>query len=260
MPPTSLPPQTGVTQYLQLASILRHQIAHGERAAGERLPTVAELAGSYGVARITARQAYGVLAGEGLITSQRGRGTFVTARPRTIDGKLRSAINDPRAQDLRFEVLAQCSNVTLPATLVRGAGIYDSYALVRKVHVQDGEPFCLAEIHIASAIHRRFPEGSERMRKIAWLLGEYAPESMHKVQQTTTIVQADPALAQHLGCSLATPLAHMVRRILDGQGRIALAGLFWYRGDRFVADVEIPFDVWVNYPGVILPDTLAIRP
>jgi hypothetical protein len=27
--------------------------------------------------------------------------------------------------------------------------------------------------------------------------------------------------------------------------------------DRFVADAESPLDVWLNYPGVILPEALA---
>ena len=251
---------SGITQYLQLASILRHRIAHGELAGGQQLPTVALLAEQYGVARITVRQAYHLLSSEGLVTSQRGRGTFVCPRPRLADGPLRTAINDLQAKDVRFDVLEQRRQVPLPADLARGAASYDSYAFIRKVHVHDGEPFCLAEIHIASEIHARFPAGSEHSHKIAWLLNIHAPDRMHKVQQTTTIAPADIVLANQLGCSLATPTAHMVRRILDASGRIALAGLFWYRGDRFVADVEIPFEVWANYPGVLLPDTLARTP
>jgi GntR family transcriptional regulator len=258
--PTPLLAQSGVTQYLQLASILRHQIAHGALAAGHQLPTVAQLADQYQLARITVRQAYAVLGAEGLITSQRGRGTFVAAQARTIDSQLRSAINDPQAQGIAFRILDQRSEVILPAVLARGAATYDHYAYLRKVHIQGDEPFCLAEIHVASEIHARFPPGSEHRRKIAWLLNEYAPDRMHKVQQTTTIAPADPELARHLGCSLATPTAHMVRRIFDHSGRLALAGLFWYRGDRFVADVEIPFDVWLHYPGVIVPEVRTQPP
>jgi GntR family transcriptional regulator len=244
----------GVAQYTQLASILRHQILHGERQRGERLPTVVQLADDYRVARITARQAYGLLSAQGLVTTQRGRGTFVSGPFKAMDAGLRTAINDPRSQGVRFDILMQRRHVPLPEHLTRGAPTYPDYAYVKKIHRHDGEPFCLAEIHLASDIQARFPPGSEAHSKLAYLVNEYAPGSMHKVQQTMTVAPADLVLAQALGCSLATPMAHMVRRIFDVQGRLAMAGLFWYRGDRFVADMEIPYDIWLNYPGVVVPD------
>ncbi len=250
-------PGGGVTQYLQLASVLRHRITQGELLAGQQLPTVAQLADQFQLARVTVRQAYAVLGAEGLTTSQRGRGTFVATPPNGLGGRLRTAINDPSSSDIRFDILDALAGVALPQTLVQGAATYPDYVFVRKVHVQDGEPFCLAEIHVASEIHARFPEGAEHKHKIAWLLNTHAPERMHRVQQTTTVAPADLVLAQQLGCSFATPIAHMVRRIFDTHNRLALAGRFWYRGDRFVADIEIPFDVWMNYPGVVIPDVRA---
>ncbi|MCY1166992.1 HTH-type transcriptional repressor YvoA [compost metagenome] len=250
----------GVTQYLQLASILRHQIAHGELVSGQRLPTVLQLAGQYKVAGITVRQAYGLLKTEGLITSDRGRGTYVSAPAASMTANMHAAINDPRASDVRFEVLEQRYGVNLPEPLSRGAAAdssYKSYTFIRKIHVQDGEPFCMAEIYVASEIYQRFPEGAEQQHKIAYLLNEYSKSRMLKMQQTLTVAPADMVLAQALGCSFATPMAHMVRRISDASGHIAYAGLFWYRGDRFVLESEYPFELWLSYPGVAVPQTLG---
>ena len=244
---------TGITQYLQLASVLRHQITRDGLAAGAQLPTVAQLAQQYQLARITVRQAYAVLIGEGLITSQRGRGTFVALRPEELGARLRNAINDPGTRELRFDILEQRSRTCVPESLARAAATYPHYHFIRKIHVLDAEPFCLAEIYVASEIHARFPPGSEQQHKIAWLLGTYARRRMQRVQQTMTVAPADLVLARQLGCSFATPVAQLVRRIFDGADRLALAGMFWYRGDRFVADIEIPFDVWLNYPGVVIP-------
>lgn len=252
-------PGAGITQYLQLASVLRHRIAHGEFAPGVQLPTVAQLADQYQMARITVRQAYAVLIAEGLITSQRGRGTFVAPQqpPQGAGSRLRSAINDPGTQDLRFDILEQRSRVALPENLARGQPTCLHYHFIRKIHVLDGEPFCLAEIYVASDIHAKFPPGSEQQHKIAWLAGTYARKRMQRVQQTMTVAPADLVLARQLGCGFATPVAQLARRIFDGAGRLALAGMFWYRGDRFVADVEIPFDIWLNYPGVVIPHARA---
>ena len=256
-PGARLEPGAGITQYLQLASVLRHRITQGEFAAGSQLPTVAQLAAHYQLARITVRQAYAVLIAEGLITSQRGRGTFVAPRPHGPLARLRSAINDPGAQDLRFDILEQRSQVALPESLARDHATQAHDHFVRKVHVLDGEPFCLAEIYVASDIHARFPPGSEHQHKIAWLAGTYARKRMQRVQQTMTVAPADMALARQLGCTFVSPVAQLVRRIFDGADRLALAGMFWYRGDRFVADIEIPFDIWLNYPGVVIPQARA---
>lgn len=246
-------PGAGVTRYLQLASVLRHQITHGEPMVGQQLPTVAQLAAQYQLARITVRQSYAVLAAEGLVTSQRGRGTFVTAPPSAPGTRLRRAIDDPNASDMRFDILEQRAGLALPQALALGGGTYPGYTLVRKVHVQDGAPFCLAEIYVAAEIHALFPAGALQRHKIAALLDTHAPQRMHRMQQTTTVAPADLAVARHLGCSVAAPIAHIVRRIFDAGNRLALAGHYWYRGDRFMADIELPFDVWMLGPGMVTP-------
>jgi len=69
-----------VPRYVQLADILRERITRGQLVAGARLPTLDELVKEFDVARVTVRQAVDVLARDGLVSPQRGRGTFVTQR------------------------------------------------------------------------------------------------------------------------------------------------------------------------------------
>jgi GntR family transcriptional regulator len=61
--------------YLQLAAILRGQIASGELE--RRIPSVKTLTQQYGVAQGTAERALAVLREEGLIRSRQGRGHFI---------------------------------------------------------------------------------------------------------------------------------------------------------------------------------------
>ena len=63
--------------YLQLAAILRAQIADGELQPGRPIPSERTLMQRYGVARGTARKAVGVLREEGIVRFSFGRGTFV---------------------------------------------------------------------------------------------------------------------------------------------------------------------------------------
>src|SRR5258708_11221606 len=68
--------------YHQIVKEIRHQIATGVLAQGERLPTVRELAQELQIDRNTTLRAYRVLHREGVISLQQGRGTFVRAAAR----------------------------------------------------------------------------------------------------------------------------------------------------------------------------------
>lgn len=68
----------------QLLEDLRRRLASGELT--DRFPTDRELTEDYGVSRQTARDAVRHLREEGLVTRQRGKGSFV--RPRTIEQPL----------------------------------------------------------------------------------------------------------------------------------------------------------------------------
>jgi GntR family transcriptional regulator len=64
-------------KYQQIADDLRAAIQAGDYGPGDRLPGEADLMGTYGVARMTARQAQGVLKSEGLVVARKGAGVFV---------------------------------------------------------------------------------------------------------------------------------------------------------------------------------------
>ena len=69
--------KSGVPLYHQLLEIFDNYIKDGIWKVGEQLPTENELAMKFGVSKITVRQAMGILAKEGKVEKQAGRGTFV---------------------------------------------------------------------------------------------------------------------------------------------------------------------------------------
>ena len=69
-----------VPLYHQLELQLRDAIEAGRYRPGERLPTEGELQRAYNVSRVTVRTALRRLEEDGLISTQRGRGTFVTSQ------------------------------------------------------------------------------------------------------------------------------------------------------------------------------------
>ncbi|MFE2466158.1 GntR family transcriptional regulator [Streptomyces mirabilis] len=66
-------------KYQRIADELREAIQAGEYGPGDRLPGENDLMATYEVARMTARQALGVLQNEGLAESRKGAGVFVRA-------------------------------------------------------------------------------------------------------------------------------------------------------------------------------------
>ncbi|MCP2234231.1 GntR family transcriptional regulator [Prauserella halophila] len=71
---------SGVGAFHQVAATLRDEIARGKIRQGERIPSARELATQHGVALTTAVRAVDELRHEGVIETQRGRGSFVRER------------------------------------------------------------------------------------------------------------------------------------------------------------------------------------
>lgn len=74
-------PSSDRPAYRQIADHLRADIERGVIAAGSPLPSESELCDRYNAARGTVRQAIALLRNEGLVMSERGRGTFARERP-----------------------------------------------------------------------------------------------------------------------------------------------------------------------------------
>ena len=71
--------------YLQIIYSIKHQVATGRLNPGEQLPTVRMLATELRINPNTVARAYDTLDTEGVITTQRGRGTFVREHPDDVN-------------------------------------------------------------------------------------------------------------------------------------------------------------------------------
>ncbi len=65
--------------YLQLANILRRQVAAGVFRPGDQLPSEAMLCQNYRLSPMTVRRTINLLADEGVVVTAQGRGTFVSS-------------------------------------------------------------------------------------------------------------------------------------------------------------------------------------
>jgi LacI family transcriptional regulator len=93
--------------YKQVETYIRTGISNGRFGQGEKLPSIRELSKNLGLNHLTVRQAVNNLVTRGLLTSNRGRGTFV----RMMDNRVR-----------RVALVVPDLEVPLSASIARGVG------------------------------------------------------------------------------------------------------------------------------------------
>ncbi len=104
--PIHLDFQTRVPAYLQIYRQVQRLAAAGRLRPGDQLPTVRQLARQVGVNFNTSARAYRALHTAGIVTTQRGRGTFVledwsahrasAARPRLLAALASEFVSEAR--------------------------------------------------------------------------------------------------------------------------------------------------------------------
>jgi GntR family transcriptional regulator len=101
--------------YRQIVRQVTDAIAGGRLQTGEKLPSHRDLASHLVIAPLTVKKAYDELEREGLIRTERGRGTFVSERPPTLD---RAAVRE-RLRDAAQRLLSQAALAGVPLAEVQ---------------------------------------------------------------------------------------------------------------------------------------------
>ncbi|WP_043669898.1 GntR family transcriptional regulator [Streptomyces xylophagus] len=151
-------------KYQRIAAQLRAAIGAGEYGPGERLPGENDLMAEHGVARMTARQALGVLQAEGLVEARKGAGVFVRdfkpIRRRGLERLAHAQWGEGRsiwatdAGDRELVVdSVEVGEEDAPAAIAGVLGLSDDRSRVcvrRRRYVLDGKPVLLATSFLAA--------------------------------------------------------------------------------------------------------------
>lgn len=152
-----------VPAYAQLARLLRQWIADETYAPGSQLPSEASLARGFGVSPMTARQAVGILADEGLVQRIQGSGTFVrrihVLRANFTLDALHSVLADQANLDVKL-LRATVENKPSRAREVLGVETGAPLVIVERLIRHRGAPFAL------QVAYTRFDPESPIMEKM----------------------------------------------------------------------------------------------
>jgi GntR family transcriptional regulator len=190
-----------------IADDLRRQITSGDLVAGAVLPSEADLAGSYGVSRVTVRKALERLREEGLVGSRQGFGWFVAApvvrrslgTPSTIEADLAAQGREPMRKVLSFRFT-------------------DDDLEVVRVNLADGQPFALVTVWCPAELGRHLSQDDVERSTFYDLL----PTELAHVDQTIRAAAADGRDAEVLGVPVGSPLLVALRVSRDADGNAFL--------------------------------------
>jgi len=227
--------------YVQLSDLFRQRILKGVWKNGDKLPSLDALAEEFHVAKVTVRQAIERLTRDGLLSPQRGRGTFVTGEPQdnrwfrveTTLENLSSVYRDTHPTILNID------ESTRTPLLNESDGVAaEKYVFMRRIHTRNGQPYCVINIYLDAAIFAKHPTRFRKETVIPILMGMSSVDIV-SARQVLTISTADVEVARHLGINVNAPVAE-VRRVFTGpERRVIYLGEVTYRGDFVRMEIDL---------------------
>ncbi|MFF5295182.1 GntR family transcriptional regulator [Paractinoplanes globisporus] len=226
----------------QLAGDLRALILSGDIAAGERLPSTAELRERYGVNNMTVTRAVAILKAEGLVEGHRGKSVVATGRlPATI-----RAMHAPpmRSRGRRASTeLIEVGEGPAPARVaeVFGLAVGDPVLVRSQLASLDGEPAELVWNYYPTSIARDTELTAPR------LLAGGSPAVLaalgHRVVRAVDHVSVRPATVAEfvtLGLPGDVPVLRQFRVAYAEDGRAVEATVMIKSGQRFEIRYDVP--------------------
>lgn len=218
---TSIPLTTSSAEplYMQLAARIAAEISNGTLAPGSKIPSEMQLMSTYGVSRITVRQATQLLSRNGQLIAHRGKGTFVTLPGlqqdlSTLQGfreALRSQGVEPETELLEFSAFAGRMDSQLPKNL-------DFPVRLRRRYCLEGAPFAVVEAYLpleAASL------GETRARHLAIydIVQEFMGLRIGRADVAIKCARPSAQVAAELDLSARTNILIMERTSYSGTGQ-----------------------------------------
>lgn len=224
----------GPVKYEALGERLGHELIDALRAH-DRLPGERELAGRFGVSRMTLRRALDELEVAGRIYRLRGAGTFVAEPTVTKELTLTSFSEDMRARGLEpgSRVLEQRERPA-GAEVGRDLGLspVEPVAFVRRVRLAGRAPMCLEEVVLPARLVGGLLDAPLEGSLYEALRERHGIEIVRADQQIRATV-LDPEDAELLEVPPLSPALDVERVAFDQRGRPVERTRSLYRADRY---------------------------
>lgn len=221
--------------YLQLREIVRTRIEEGEYLPGMAIPSENQLAETYGINRLTVRNAIDALVHEGLLKRVQGKGVFVVGDKveRDLDtlGGFTQTMRD-KSKTPKIKILAKSlrqAGDVLGAIFKLPADTELYY--IKRVCYADDEPFSLEEVFIPKAIVPKL-DGIDLGVFTIYEIYDFYGIELKEAHQTLDIAKLPQKDARMLDIDQETPVFFFQCTSWDDEGRVIEFARTYTRGDK----------------------------
>ncbi|TCW84396.1 GntR family transcriptional regulator [Burkholderia sp. SRS-46] len=228
----ALPPQP---LYAQIKDALRARILDGTYAPHSRMPSEHELCATYGVSRITVRQALGDLQKEGLVFRLHGKGTFVS-KPKAFQNvaslqgfaEAMSSMGYEIVNQLRsFRTVKADRHVAAKLGLPEGANVTQ----IHRVRLLNREPVSLEVTWLPEALGKRLAHADLATRDIFLILENDCGVPLGHADLAIDAILADDDIVGALRVEDGSPVLRIERLTHDEAGTPIDYEYLYFRGD-----------------------------
>jgi GntR family transcriptional regulator len=229
--------------YYQLENILREKISSGEYRSGDSLPTEDQLVHSYRVSRITVRQALSALEHDGLISRKRGRGSFVTGKPISVEPmKLTGMIEDIIAMGIKTKTkIIDFGFVHPPKRVTESLKLDEDTKVLRieRIRLVKGCPIIYSLNYIPPDLGSKIEMKDITFQPLINILERKCKVEIGRGNQIIEATVADSRIASYLDIMTGAPLLKIERTVLDIKGRPVNYASVLYRSDKYHYSVDL---------------------
>lgn len=243
--------RTNIPLYVKLEQIIKSKIMTGEFLPGEQIPTEKELAGTYQVSSITARQAVLNLVQQGLLLRKQGKGTFVQDRVTKLKNimtlNVRGDIDDvvPEGLALQKVDVLDINRITCPKKIASALNLPEGGEIfqIRRTRSDDaGGVLSYVKNYLPVEIGEKIQKKDLLTYSMLHVLRNKVGLPLRTVEQYVMAVIADYEIASALSTSISSPVLYLETIIFEEGNKPTEYVQTFYRSDQFKYTLKFDLD------------------
>lgn len=223
--------------YLQIKGLILSEIKAGKYTAHQRLPSERELSASYGVSRMTVRQAVVDLQHSGAVYARVGKGTFVAA-PKidqqlrlvtSFTQELRARGQTPSSRLLEARIAPASAEIAAALELYPGALV----ATLARVRLSNDQPLAIETAYLPADLFPGLLDHDFSRESLYEVLARDFGLTLIAASQTIEAALAEPSELALLDVDPPAAVLRMQRLTRTPEGRAVELVHSIYRGDLY---------------------------
>lgn len=221
--------------YLQLREVVRNKIEEGEYLPGMAIPSENELAETYGINRLTVRNAIDALVGEGMLKRVQGKGVYVVGSKMERDLETLGGFT----QTIREKAAQPSTHILVKAKRAAGEKYAKIFNIepggmlyyIKRIGHADGEPISLEEIFLPCGIVPKL-EGIDLSVFSLYEVYDFYGVNLVRAWQTLDIAELEPSDVRMLNMEPGRAVLLFTCISYDENDRVIEYSRSYTRGDK----------------------------